>query len=299
MPSTISIENFRGFSGRNEVQLSPLTLVTGPPNSGKSTLLFAMAAASELARGETPDFNRQPLQLGGFAQIASPGTDAFSVGTSNNGTRIEARFREGPHGQPEWDVFAVAGPAGTLALSGTPGESPRATWSALNGVEQRLPWTFHPETPRIPAALAADALRALLVAEAASPGAQALLGVLRQSRSLARLMAPQRVAAQRTYNPRQAIFDPFGSHVAPALAALIRDKKAACGRDLDEFGREAGYWDEVCIRRLGRGSGTEPFQIELRLAGRTQQSARCGLCGPARAHGGGRYLHGASGRARA
>ena len=175
MQSAIIIENFRGFRGRNEVQLSPLTLVTGAPNSGKSTLLFAMAAASELARGETPDFNRQPLQLGGFAQIASPGAETFSVGTSNNGTRIEARFRDGPHGQPEWDVFAVAGSAGTMALSGTPGESPRATWIALNGVEQRLPWTFYPETPRIPAALAADALRALLVAEDVSPGAQALL----------------------------------------------------------------------------------------------------------------------------
>lgn len=61
MIHAISISNFKAFDTL-EVELPPFAVVAGPNNSGKSTLLQAIATWSELAnlwKNENPDLARE------------------------------------------------------------------------------------------------------------------------------------------------------------------------------------------------------------------------------------------------
>ena len=82
--------------------------------------------------------------------------------------------------------------------------------------------------------------------------------------------APVRSKPHRTYNPSRLTPDPEGDHVPMYLAELdSQDKEtwAALKQLLENFGNEAGLFDEISIRRLGSKGSGEPFQIQIRKSG--------------------------------
>ena len=78
--------------------------------------------------------------------------------------------------------------------------------------------------------------------------------------------APTRSHPRRTYDPATVAPDSEGDHVPMYLAQLsLRDRQAwdQLRSRLGEFGREAGLFEEIDVRHLGRSAGA-PFQIEIR-----------------------------------
>ena len=78
--------------------------------------------------------------------------------------------------------------------------------------------------------------------------------------------APVRSAPRRTYDPARSDEDSEGDYVPMYLAELARgdaDEWQRLKRQIEEFGRQAGLFDELRVRLLGR-SDSDPFQLQVR-----------------------------------
>jgi len=73
MITALEVENFKGFSRRQRVELAPLTLLFGANGAGKSAVLHALLYAAELLRPPPPCaaplFAPADRLLGGFARL--------------------------------------------------------------------------------------------------------------------------------------------------------------------------------------------------------------------------------------
>ena len=81
--------------------------------------------------------------------------------------------------------------------------------------------------------------------------------------------APVRSKPHRTYDPARTSPDPEGDYVPMYLASLyFQNKKAWTGlkHRLERFGQNAGLFDEITIKPLGRRNA-EPFQVQVRKFG--------------------------------
>jgi len=89
--------------------------------------------------------------------------------------------------------------------------------------------------------------------------------------------APVRSKPRRTYDPARPVRDPEGEYVPRYLSeAFFEDRQSwsLLRGALEGFGREAGLFDEIAVRPLGK-RGSEPFQIQVRKRGqRTKGPAR-------------------------
>ncbi len=81
--------------------------------------------------------------------------------------------------------------------------------------------------------------------------------------------APVRSKPSRTYDPSRFTRDPEGDYVPMYLADVFTRRNRVwteLKRRLQEFGKAAGLFDEISIKRLGQRD-SEPFQIQIRKAG--------------------------------
>ncbi|MCX4246618.1 AAA family ATPase [Paraliomyxa miuraensis] len=74
MLTALHLENFKGFSDRQSIDLAPLTLLFGPNSAGKSTILQAILYLHELvvhgtANVDRTDHGGSTLELGGFDRL--------------------------------------------------------------------------------------------------------------------------------------------------------------------------------------------------------------------------------------
>ena len=85
--------------------------------------------------------------------------------------------------------------------------------------------------------------------------------------------APVRANPQRNYDPRSLGADARGNEIPSVLAHLSMSDPTAWERlkgELEEFGRDAGLFDEIRVRRLGSAGG-DPFQLQVRKYGRRRK----------------------------
>ena len=81
--------------------------------------------------------------------------------------------------------------------------------------------------------------------------------------------APTRSRPRRTYDPARAAPDAEGDYVPTHLAWLSLhepDTWQKLQHRLEDFGRAAGLFDEIRVRRLGR-TASDPFQLQVRKFG--------------------------------
>ena len=81
--------------------------------------------------------------------------------------------------------------------------------------------------------------------------------------------APVRSKPSRTYDPSRPTRDPEGDYVPMYLADVFSQRKrewVELKKRLQEFGKAAGLFDEITIKRLGRRD-SEPFQVQVRKLG--------------------------------
>ena len=82
--------------------------------------------------------------------------------------------------------------------------------------------------------------------------------------------APVRSKPRRTYDPSRPVRDPEGETIPMYLStAFFEDKTSwnALKEALEGFGRDAGLFDEISVKPLGK-RGSEPFQMHVRKFGR-------------------------------
>ncbi len=80
--SSITLENFRTFRRRTTLDLAPLTLLTGPNSSGKSSVLKALQLLQHnaaLGRLHRPTFAGGNHNLGSFENVRSRGSDRSAI----------------------------------------------------------------------------------------------------------------------------------------------------------------------------------------------------------------------------
>ncbi len=81
--------------------------------------------------------------------------------------------------------------------------------------------------------------------------------------------APVRSKPRRTYDPARPTPDPEGDYVPMYLANVFSRKtkmRSTLEVRLQEFGKDAGLFDEISIKRLGE-TDSAPFQVQVRKGG--------------------------------
>ncbi|UCF15306.1 MAG: AAA family ATPase, partial [Phycisphaerales bacterium] len=124
----ILLENFRCFSGkRNRIPIRPLTILVGENSTGKTSLMAAAAALSNLQTFPLrPSFNSPPFALGSYETIASRGSrgkvaDYFAIGfeeseRTSGRRRVLAKYVQ-ERGRVQFQSFSLTSDVGTLNVS--------------------------------------------------------------------------------------------------------------------------------------------------------------------------------------
>ena len=293
----VTLKNFRCFREEQTARLAPLTLLVGENSTGKTSFLALLRALCDFAHGRRiPDFKEAPYDLGSFDEIVhhrGSRADSFEAGFSveighhlfhdceftfeKSGTApvpvrrrrsigdawIEERHRTG-------ESFLVQ--IGTCNGSWK-GELP-ATHVTWPGSYPVLVW--HPHvvvtllSGEIPEDEDFDVEPLNGSPELSEEDAERLRGVAMFSYPYMGIQAfssgPVRSKPKRTYDPSRPTPDPEGDYVPMYLANLFsQDKKKweVLKHYLEAYGKAAGLFDEISIRRLGRRD-SEPFQIQVR-----------------------------------
>ena len=307
----VTLENFRCFRARQSARLAPLTLLVGENSTGKTSFMALIRALWDAYLGAAPDFKEAPYDLGSFDEIAHyrggkagrahEFTAGFEVAASRRRKAVES---DGPFHRFEVTFGRKAtAPAPTrwlfrrekfeitihVAADG-PWEvryrTPRGEWSwqasaelGARLLENRL--YFSPRFLYFPLAGRGDLkpvgdspkftagdrerLRQLLGEFEIFPGEEPFAS------------APIRSKPRRTYDPSRPARDPEGETIPMYLStAFFEHKKSwtALKEALENFGREAGLFDEIAVKPLGK-RGSEPFQMHVRkFAGRAKGPLR-------------------------
>lgn len=288
------LEHFRAFDAAQAVPIRPLTLLMGENSSGKSSLLAALAAVCDPEGFPfSPDFNRQPFDLGTFETIATykggkyGRAKTFTIGFDQSPsearklTSVRATFGS-VRGQPRLSElrFTADGREAKLLVD---------SQSTKPNSEKRLHLTIGNETysaPYSPPQVSVETGRAQFyemflgvrpASEAEGKARRDLFFKLFDMSSgftpnAASSVAPIRTTPQRVYDRASAPVDPAGSHIPYVIEELLRSDLTAVHESrplaaaLTSFGEESGLFRNLAVRRLGEKPGT-PFQILASVGG--------------------------------
>jgi len=293
----LRVGHSRCFNTEQSARLAPLTLLVGDNSTGKTSFLALIRALWDLKVSQVvPNFKEPPYDLGSFDEIVhfrggrggrAESFEAYLA--SSDGVGYRAQFRqqgtvpmpvliEYKHADAWVRIFHDAGlrkhtfelgtARGTWRLDPTSVEGTR--WPFESGRDVRLHMVNltalllgQEITGKIPIHPLDDA-----PAYDSSAAAQIrpLLDVLRSRACRPYASAPIRSKPRRTYDPSTSDRDPEGDYVPIFLAELYsrdKDRWEKLKGKIEQFGKEAGLFDEIVIRRLGG-----PFQVWIRKGGR-------------------------------
>ena len=297
----VTLENFRCFRDEQRARLAPLTLLVGENSTGKTSFLALLRALWDAAYlSVAPDFKEAPYDLGSFDEIAhfrggrSGRAQEFRAGFDVLPKSWDRRRKTAEYLRFEV-MFARKGtaPVPTELLFGR--EDIEIAIYVAEDASQKIryrtgrgAWSW--SEPAEPGArlLAGRNYRPLrytyfvlkekgnLKPVGDSPSVTdediARLGELlygfdtfyRGERPFA--SAPVRSKPRRTYDPSRPAHDPEGETIPMYLSTAFFEDKRSWKRlkdALEEFGQEAGLFDEIAVRPLGQ-RGSEPFQMQVR-----------------------------------
>ncbi len=298
----ITLKNFRCFREEQTARLAPLTLLVGENSTGKTSFLAMVRALSDIAYSfRNPDFKEEPYDLGSFDEIAhhrgarGGRADTFEAGFSvkSKGSRTHAssfKFTFGESGTApapigrRWrlsrgktwvDMVVEVGDAYTLRVGTT-----RGTWEG-NVSDEDFPFRLERHLMIIPYYFLVNprsekGMDFVPLQDAPAISQKDLEGLSELTDSYMEIhhdrpfaSAPVRSKPRRTYDPARPTPDPEGDYFPMYLAEVSSGGKeawAALKKGLEDFGKDAGLFDEISIRRLGK-RGSEPFQVQVRKSG--------------------------------
>lgn len=298
----IWLENYRCFRERQEARLAPLTLLVGDNSTGKTSFLAMIRALWDVAyRDRVPNFKEEPYDLGSFDEIAH-----FRGGRRVRRPRFAAGFQIAPRSRSSnkphtqganevdnWRVeFSKNGTAplpsgrrianqkGNLWMEHQHDESkvrfgtPWREWEfvahvfTVGGDDHLFPLSMFDRFVVAPMAeqdqqAAGQLIRSLMLWPASQPP---YVG------------APVRSKPHRTYDPAHVTRDPEGDYIPMFLANQYFEGKKHwidLVEALENFGKDAGLFDEITVKPLGGQSG--PFQLQIRRFDGTAKGPRRNL----------------------
>ena len=267
----IWLQNYRCFRGRQDALLAPLTILVGDNSTGKTSFLAMIRALGDVAyENRVPNFKEEPYDLGSFDEIAH-----FRGGRGGRATSFESGFEmcaDEAVQAHQWDVvFSRRGTAPVPTkrrLANKKGD----VWLEHGQSEVRFGRSGRIRESEIPGELLAEvdrlpSLRLLAFLRPSMRGRRVFEELLDST-----LVSPQRIYAgapvrskpRRTYDPARVASDPEGDYIPMFLAnRYFEEKHWASLRDaLQRFGQDAGLFDEITVKPLGKQSG--PFQLQIR-----------------------------------
>lgn len=301
----ITVEGYRCFRKPQSARLGPLTLLVGNNSSGKTSFLALIRALWEVAfLSESPDFQKDPYDLGTFRDVAhnrggrggrvrsfEAGFE-FSSRPSRRQVRntdaiissFSARFEE---------RAAVPFPVVRRITQGQVSIEAYIQKDGQSFIRYQTPKT-QGEYPFRERLYAEDEVRLIRLgsfpfrfrlnddansaeSELDDDDANMLIQLARVFDRPTRLLsqqypfagAPVRSRPRRTYDPVRPSSDPEGEYIPTYLANASRRSSREWQRlkaSLEEFGQSSGLFDEILIKSLGRSEG-EPFQVHIRKSG--------------------------------
>jgi energy-coupling factor transporter ATP-binding protein EcfA2 len=277
------LENVRGFHGRHELQVKPLTLLVGENSSGKTSLLASLSAVLQRDFPAPDCFNRQPFELGTYDTIASfrggkgGRSSTFSVGFEREeGTAVFAQF--GAH-LGGIRVRSISISLGGAELRGDPYSGqwlvkffmPDTGLQTVN-FNTPIPWngseTIAGLAPYFYRALVEERGEMNATNAAAMQALFSLTEVVYQTPE-ALAFAPLRTRPRRTYDGIVEKIKPEGDHVPLVLSRVLgaeASKNADIGAALTEFGKASGLYTGLRVKRMGNRP-SDPFQVRVKSAG--------------------------------
>lgn len=303
----ITLENFRCFREAQPARMAPLTLLVGENSTGKTSFLALIRALWDARGFRVPDFKEEPYDLGSFDEIAhhrgarggradtfSAGFDLAREGEKGTVTRFKITFgRKGTTPIPvEWRI-ADEGDHAWVEYRLREDRS----WEALFGASKSV-WRHEPDYPLIDddrmfsyySIFGGRDRRHLKVVEGSRLPRdgdwerirRVVRSVLPPTRIDERLYAsaPVRSKPHRTYDPSRPTWDPEGDYIPTYLASVYFEEKEKTWpplkKMLEDFGQEAGLFDEISVRPLGKKQ-SEPFQLQIRKYGSKSKGPRRNL----------------------
>lgn len=281
------IENIRGFSGKHQLKIRPVTLVVGDNSSGKTTLLASLFATLQ------PDFpvpgtlNRSPFELGGFDTTAtyrggrSGRAPTFSLGweEENRAPVSVMRATFSNHlGIPRVNAielsygdFALKGDLGMRHFDLSEKRAGSKHYYKFALAEGLGPRTFSlSDIARHYVRAASSRIRKAKEFESVMEALFQLERDAATGRPRVTALAPLRTRPHRTYDKLIEEFKPEGDHIPLVLARILVDEKdkkdQPLTRALEEFGRDSGLFKNLTVKRMGR-SPSDPFQLRVKSAG--------------------------------
>ena len=293
-PTELILQDVRCFEGEQRAPLKPITLLVGENSTGKTTFLGCYATLHRLLSAggllgfvDLLDFNASPFAMGAFRDIvrARRGSggriNEFKLGfvlkakqTGQPYRELTATLRESGS-QPivsslrfgfsdDWYLEVQRTETGGTALK-APGYPAQETDIAFSHVDTLLP------------SLSANDPHLLGRFPKLKPVVEALSrlregGGLPHGLSLPHLsdltpVAPLRSKPKRTYDPVRETESPEGEHVPMLMMRLDstrNDRWSSLHDDLVEFGRSAGLFSDIRVKRHGKQM-SDPFQLQVKV----------------------------------
>jgi AAA15 family ATPase/GTPase len=287
------LKNFRCFDGLHEIEIRPLTLITGENSSGKTSMIAALNVISDKYRYPmNPDFNSDPFNLGNYRTIATykggryGRADSFSLGMEISSkeaplTKVVGKYTE-RDGNP--DIAEITGETGfgsyrmlfekeqidlNVDLFETNGTSKRSLSTKIKRIEY----------VQAPAGFFQNAFFSTIFTsfmenkdlEKLFPQVYQIIYNSINMLPSVRAVAPVRSKPSRTYDQSKADYSPEGAHIPQVLTRLYVEsqtsKKAALLLELiRQFGSDSGLFKELKPRILGKHF-TDPFQLNVSVSG--------------------------------
>ena len=295
---SITLENFRCFGAvLQTARLAPLTLLVGENSTGKTSFLALIRALWDVAiREEAPDFREQPYDLGSFREVAHEHG-------GNPAQSFEARFVDGPSSYSvvfkEHNTFPYpvkrwfgAGDGSWVEIS-NPIQAEGSMKIHIDSGERVFALKARPirdetDLASIDFFLSAVGWRnrerdhartlvELVEGEEFESQDYEIIGNLTRAIRNVRFPqsdigrpfagAPVRSKPRRTYDPTRLARDPEGAYTPSYLADLSRSNPLAWNtlkNRLEQFGGNAGLFNEISILNPFGGTGGSPFQVQVR-----------------------------------
>ena len=297
-PTDLIVQDVRCFDGEQRGRLRPITLLVGENSTGKTTFLGCYSAlhrmlSEESAINDLPDFNEEPFVMGSFRDIVrarrgpSGRINEFKIGFALDAKRsslpydrLTVTLRE-QGSQPVVSCLRFRfSDESYLELQRTDGEG--TIFRAPPCTSQKTTIPFYQAPSLLTALMDADRLRwverrfgsltplvrhlsSLSPTNGGRSSRTGRFGTPRLSTLIP--VAPLRSKPKRTYDPVRETASPEGEHIPMLMMRLDRTDKDgwnALHDDLVEFGRAAGLFSDIKVKRHGKQM-SDPFQLQVKV----------------------------------
>ena len=290
-----TMEEVRCFSERQTLEIRPLTFLVGENSTGKTTALACFHVLARYLQEREVDFNSHPYSMGTFKDIVRNSRKkdktfklGFAFKNHNEVAKWTVEFVEKKGGfEPAVSSVTLKFPDGKIVLKPRDNSTidPRVDVSAekpnqyqITCPVDRLESFFSYISFSLFRGSSVDALKGHPEVKSAlenyCKAHDRSIRHIYGSRTIWRYpfvfsTSPIRSQPKRTYDPTREFNDPEGSDIPMYLTRIEATKEKdweSLKKQLIEFGKSSGLFQNIEIKKLGRSLGA-PFQLQFKVRG--------------------------------